>query len=93
MTLMYGGCGSNAFPVNACAGTVPLVPVKAGAEFVPAGVKLTAPFVPAGVNDAVLFVPVGVTVCVCPARADPVNVGCVESVMLVVPLARVVPPM
>ena len=35
-------------------------PVKVGALFVPAGVKLAVPFVPAGVKLAVPFVPAGV---------------------------------
>jgi hypothetical protein len=64
---------SKLFPVQVSAETVPAFPVNAGAEFVPAGVKLTVPFVPAGVKLAVAFVgtpagqatvPAAVSVCV-----------------------------
>src|SRR4029077_9172226 len=49
------------------------VPVKAGAEFVPAGVNAAVLLVPAGVKAAVELVPAGVSVCVCVARALPVK--------------------
>jgi len=50
---VYSGRGSTAFPANVGWLTVPVnvagVPLKAGAEFVPAGVKLTVELVPEGV--------------------------------------------
>lgn len=60
---------SNPFPVHASAGTLPELPVNAGAEFVPAGVKAAVP-----------FVPVAVSVWVCVARADPVKI-CAATVL------------
>jgi hypothetical protein len=68
ITLVKLGLGSTAFPVKVGCETVPVrvacVPVNAGAEFVPAGVKLAVPFVPTGVK-----------VCVCVAMLEPVKVS------------------
>jgi len=64
---------SKLLPVHVSAGMVPALPVNAGAEFVPEGVKLAVAFVPAGVKLAVAFVgtpagqatvPEAVSVCV-----------------------------
>jgi hypothetical protein len=70
--------------------TVPFVPVgvklavelvgtellPVGQEIVPDGVKLTVPLLGTPLGQA--MVPAAVSVCVCPAKADPANVGCVK---------------
>lgn len=103
MTRRNAGRLSNWTPANTCAGTVPGVPVKAGAELLPVGVKPTVPFVgteaghatvPAGVIDATP--PAGLAVTADTAspvvgiRAEPPVA--VEVITWVPVTAAVVPP-